>query len=216
MNLNFNNKTIKDYDIILNVVTEFGMVTGARYKEEGDFSGEEFRDEILYPKVKEAIDKKCKLIIILDGSYGYGCGFLEESFGGLIRVKGLTKKQITKTIGLISYEEPYLIKEITNYINDAEDTKGYQPTTGYQPKNNNKLNKCKLPQRGSGERKLDKDNETADNDLKEYLDMKILSVKKIDADSKLVRVPNGWIYEGKYTNSITSRFIPEKFNNIHI
>ena len=42
-------------------------------------------NEILYPKFLEAIDSKKILTVDLDGGYGYGSSFLEESFGGLVR-----------------------------------------------------------------------------------------------------------------------------------
>ena len=36
--------------MIINVVEDFTDTPGARYKTQGSFSGEEFRDEILYPQ----------------------------------------------------------------------------------------------------------------------------------------------------------------------
>ena len=47
-----------------------------------------------------------------------GQEFLEESFGGLSRRRD--KEIILKTLQFISTEEPYLIDEIKQYINEAK------------------------------------------------------------------------------------------------
>ena len=70
---------------MINVAKEFTETPGARYKTQGAFSGEEFRDDILYPKFIESISNNEKLVVNLDGGYGYGSSFLEEAFGGLVR-----------------------------------------------------------------------------------------------------------------------------------
>ena len=41
--------------MIINVVEDFTDTPGARYKTQGSFSGEEFRDKILYPKFIKAL-----------------------------------------------------------------------------------------------------------------------------------------------------------------
>jgi len=85
---------------------------GPRYKHLGPASGEDFRDWI-----EQELSSGQELTIDFDGTEGYGSSFLEESFGGLIR-KGYDPVKI-KNINLISKEEPELIEEITEYIEDA-------------------------------------------------------------------------------------------------
>ena len=102
--------------MVLDVVQSYTDKPGARYKYQGRFSGEEFRDEILYPKFMEAIENGEELIGNLDGGYGYGSSFLEEAFGGLARD---TKDKRVLSIKIISDEEPKLIHDITNYMKDA-------------------------------------------------------------------------------------------------
>ncbi|MFQ6245293.1 STAS-like domain-containing protein [Yersinia enterocolitica] len=85
---------------------------GPRYKKLGPSSGEEFR-EWLEKELKHSAD----LTVNLDGTEGYGSSFLEESFGGLIR--NGHAPDIVKGIKLISIEEPELIDEIKEYIDDA-------------------------------------------------------------------------------------------------
>ena len=101
------------------IAVDFSRIPGARYPEEGDFSGQEFRQTILLPKLQEAIKKKEMLTINLDGTAGLGTSFLEESFGGLIRVDKFDIESLKNTLEFISEEDPDYITEIWSYINEA-------------------------------------------------------------------------------------------------
>lgn len=107
--------------IELKIATDFSKAPGARYKEEGDFPGKEFREDVLYPKYKEAKSRGCKLIVNLDGTAGLGTSFLEESFGGLIRTNNLNYKDIIETIEFVSEENPDYIEEIMDYLKEAHE-----------------------------------------------------------------------------------------------
>lgn len=100
----------------IKICDDFTDTPGGRYISEGEFSGELFRDKILYPKLKEANGDK--LIVDFDGCYGFGTSFLEEAFGGLVRkynIKGLLNNLI-----MISNEDESIPKLIMKYIRDAE------------------------------------------------------------------------------------------------
>ena len=100
--------------ININIPKDFTKTPGGRHISEGEFSGEEFREKILYPKYQEAKKCNCDIVVILDGGFGYGPSFLEEAFGGLARK---TKdKSLLKKIIIISDEEPKLKKDISEYI----------------------------------------------------------------------------------------------------
>lgn len=105
--------------IKINILKDFSPNPGPRYILEGKFSGEQFRKEILYPKVAEAIEKGIPFEVNLDGTAGYGTSFLEESFGGLIRIHQLPYKKIMTLMTLISTEEEYLIDDVNEYLKDA-------------------------------------------------------------------------------------------------
>jgi hypothetical protein len=105
------------------VAKEFTSTPGSRYKIEGDFSGELFRQSVLKPKLKQAIDENAKLFIDLDGTAGYGTSFLEEAFGGLIRENGYDYQTIIDHIEFKSEEEEYLIEDIYEYLKDAQNEK---------------------------------------------------------------------------------------------
>lgn len=108
----------------IKISSDFTTAPGPRNISEGKFSGEQFRKDFLLPKVREACSKKCPLTIDLDGTSGYGTSFLEESFGGLIREDNLTLSDLDSVLRFVSNEEPDLLAEIREYMEDAEKEKG--------------------------------------------------------------------------------------------
>lgn len=106
-------------NIILNIAKDYSRCPGARYESEGDFSGEKFREDYLYPKLKEAIETGVKLEVILDGSAGYSTSFIEESFGGLIRNNQMTLDEIRDNMIIVSEEDPTYIDDINLYLENA-------------------------------------------------------------------------------------------------
>lgn len=106
-------------DIIIKIATDFSRIPGARYPEEGDYSGQEFRQNVLHPALKKAIEMNVKLIVDLDGTAGLGTSFLEESFGGLIRRDHINYNILKQTLIIISDEDPDYKEEVDNYIEDV-------------------------------------------------------------------------------------------------
>lgn len=103
----------------ISILKDFSPTPGPRYIHEGKFSGELFRKDILFPKVSEAVEKNIPFEVNLDGTAGYGTSFLEESFGGLIRIHNISYEKILSLMTLISEEEDYLIDDVKEYLNDA-------------------------------------------------------------------------------------------------
>jgi hypothetical protein len=103
--------------IKISIATDFAITPGARKKEDGDFSGELFRERFLEPIFTKSKDEKVE--INLDGVEGYSTAFLEEVFGGLARKFGIN--EVEKRISFISNEEEFLIDEIKEYIKKAKD-----------------------------------------------------------------------------------------------
>ncbi|WP_264876290.1 STAS-like domain-containing protein [Vibrio agarivorans] len=97
-------------------VKNFTKFPGARYRSLGPHSGEEFRDDILIPAIKDA---GSSLVVDLDGVFGYGSSFLEEIFGGCVR-EGVEEQVMLQIVSnIISDDDPDLIDEIKEYVNDA-------------------------------------------------------------------------------------------------
>lgn len=104
--------------MIINICQDFSETPGARCRSDGPFSGEEFRETILKPYYLEATHRNEKLIVELDGGYGYPTSFLEEAFGGLAREFG--SNAVIQRLDFVSRDEPPLIEEIRTYIISAD------------------------------------------------------------------------------------------------
>lgn len=109
-------------DIVFNVVKDFSRTPSARVAKEGKYPGTELRNKIT-PLIKQAIKLGVKFRIDLDGASGYGTSFLEEVFGGLIREEHFGYDDLKTCLSIKSDEEPELIEEIWEYINDANNEK---------------------------------------------------------------------------------------------
>jgi hypothetical protein len=108
---------VAENTLSLNVAVEFSKTPGPRFRREGKFSGEDFRETILRARLDQAVREGAVLHVDLDGGYGYAPSFLEEAFGGLARQCG--PELILKTLSFKSDEEPYLIDDIRSYIRKA-------------------------------------------------------------------------------------------------
>lgn len=72
----------------ISIAKDFSEAPAGRYHPaDGDFTGEKFRNEILIP----ALNKHDAVIVVFDNESGYGSSFIEEAFGGLVRVSGFKK-----------------------------------------------------------------------------------------------------------------------------
>ncbi len=102
----------------ISISKDFSETPAGRYESDGPFSGENFRDNILYPALKEF-----DLVEVdLDGTLGYGSSFLEEAFGGLIREKGMTLNELNTKLKVKSTRHLYT-ERIKHYLEDAERNK---------------------------------------------------------------------------------------------
>lgn len=89
---------VKNEMKIINISQDFSNVPAGRHIEDGDFSGEVFRDKLLVPALREYDQVQ----VVLDNTEGFGSSFLEEAFGGLIRYCGFTKAYLDKHLSLVA------------------------------------------------------------------------------------------------------------------
>lgn len=106
------------------IANEFSKTPGPRFKKEGNYSGQEFRDDYFINVFDTYSKKGEKILVDLDGGYGYFVSFLEEAFGGLARLRG--SKIVLDTLVFKSEEEPSLIDDIRSYIVNASKQKEQQ------------------------------------------------------------------------------------------
>lgn len=99
---------------VINVERDFARYPAGRYLTDGPYSGEKFRAEFLVPAFSGGSDH---VVIELDGARGLGSSFLEEAFGGLVRL-GYPAKEVLERLELRS-EDASLIEEIKSYILEA-------------------------------------------------------------------------------------------------
>jgi hypothetical protein len=101
------------------IALEFTRTPGPRFRKEGDWSGQEFRETKLGEWFEEAKAAGVKLVIDFDGGYGYAPSFLEEAFGGLARIHG--SGPVQEILELKSEEDPYLVGRVRKSISQAND-----------------------------------------------------------------------------------------------
>ena len=102
---------------VISVAKEFSDTPGPRARDEGDFSGDAFLEDVLRPAYVQVVTEGGTLTIDLDGTEGYATSFLEAAFGGLAREFDAT--EILNVLTFKSDDEPFLINEIKGYIADA-------------------------------------------------------------------------------------------------
>lgn len=101
-------------EVILNIPKVFSRFPSGRTPEDSQYSGQAFREKHLVPSIESAD----MVVVELDGAVGYGSSFLEEAFGGLVRVCGYTAAILRQRLKLITYD-PSLADEIWSYIEAA-------------------------------------------------------------------------------------------------
>lgn len=99
----------------ISVANEFSPAPAGRYRDDGPFPGEVFRDTILVPALREVNE----VTVDLDGAAGFGSSFLEEAFGGLVRVSGFSEAELRRRLHIRSSRQSYEMR-IWNYIQEAQ------------------------------------------------------------------------------------------------
>ena len=119
LNKDNNNKTM---GLKLNIAKEWCAIPMGTYRHESETSGQTFREDMLHPRILNAIEKKTTLEIDLTGFLNVGPAFMEEAFGGLVRNHGLTADTILKTIKFFpkNSEYNYAIDSVKRHIIDAD------------------------------------------------------------------------------------------------
>jgi hypothetical protein len=96
------------------LAAEFSAYPAGRFQSDGPFSGEAFRNILA-----KMLTEFSSVEVDLDDTLGYGSSFLEEAFGGLIRVSGYTYETLKPILSFKSSDK-LLVKEIDGYMLDAE------------------------------------------------------------------------------------------------
>jgi hypothetical protein len=99
--------------MMISIANNFTQTPAGRYKTDGPFSGERFREELLVPALKAGNN----IEINLDGTLGFGSSFLEEAFGGLVRA-GFKAVDLHTRLQILSSLDVYRDR-VWRYIDEA-------------------------------------------------------------------------------------------------
>ena len=102
---------------VISIAKDFSPTPAGRYRSDGPFPGEKFRDDLLLPALRRDAEH---VTVELDGTAGFGSSFLEEAFGGLVRcgINPATLRQRLK----INSSHPSYVARVWSYIEHAADT----------------------------------------------------------------------------------------------
>ena len=103
----------------ISIANDFSRYPTGRYRDDGNDSGERFRDDILAPALKDESNARVK--VVFDGVTGISASFLEETFGGLVRKCSMTPEFLYQRLEISTKEdilEDY-VKLAQNYIDEA-------------------------------------------------------------------------------------------------
>ena len=105
---------------ILHIATQFSKFPGGRFRRFGNYSGEEFREDVLVPAI-DRLGSNEELIIDISDVMNFPPSFLDEAFAAIIRDKTLTLEQFKAKIKFEADEanQPY-IGMIDQYLKDAQ------------------------------------------------------------------------------------------------
>jgi len=105
-------------------ISDITKTPGSRLKSEHSenqkhMSAESIRDNHLFLTYLVARGVEEPLRIDLDGTAGYAGSFLDELFGGMIRIRNVNGYMLLNTLHFKSNDDLSLIQEITTYIIEA-------------------------------------------------------------------------------------------------
>lgn len=101
-------------DFLISIANDFSRFPAGRYRTDGPYSGQHFRDDLLQPALK----KYDRVIVDLDGTMGFGSSFLEEAFGGLRREYLYSVEDLERKLKLEGALETYK-NRVWQYIKSA-------------------------------------------------------------------------------------------------
>lgn len=109
--------------LLIDIGRDFSEVPGGRHPDDGPDSGQRFREECLVPALRE----NDVVEVLLDNTEGYGSSFLDEAFGGLIRVEGFTRDELSRRL-IVTANAPRAQRykrKIQDYLDQAHAAAGH-------------------------------------------------------------------------------------------
>lgn len=95
------------------VATDFSTFPAGRYRTDGNFSGEEFRENYLIPALSIP---GCHTHVHLDGTMGYSSSWLQETFGKLAKIFQI--EDLKQRLTIYSEQDSSLVNECWLYLKE--------------------------------------------------------------------------------------------------
>ena len=111
--------TRMDSSYTICIARDFHFNPIGRFPEDGPHSGERFRKEFLVPALRQYQN----VVVDLDDVLGLGSSFLEEAFGGLVRLERFSSKELLgklEIVGGVASERD----AVWQFIHDAKPKRG--------------------------------------------------------------------------------------------
>lgn len=102
-------------EFVISVAKDFSRTPGPRFIKDGPFSGEKFFKQHLRPAFK----KYENIVVVLDGTEGFGSSFLNQAFRSLVTESGLTVGDIEKRLRIISNEDELYREDAWDSVSKA-------------------------------------------------------------------------------------------------
>lgn len=100
-------------------LADWTRTPGGRFKADGPFSGEAFREDKLVPALEPEPGVGARVTVDLDGTLGNPASFMEEAFGGLVRVSGFSVERLMRQLTIVS-KNPLDAAEAWQFATDAQ------------------------------------------------------------------------------------------------
>jgi hypothetical protein len=116
----------------INIAHDFSDVPGGRFPTDGPFNGQDFRDRLLAPSLRDDNG----VTVILDGTEGFGSSFLEEAFGGLVRNYDFEDTVLKGKLQLVAEtSSAQRYKRLAlKFLDDAIKARGLKPSAKFSRK----------------------------------------------------------------------------------
>lgn len=108
--------------IDLCIAREFSAYPAGREASDGEYNARRFMNELLVPRLRQAIQTDAKLEVNLEGLLACGSSFLDGSFGQIMRERIFSPKEVEGHIDIVAASPRYrrYIDAAKRYMQDAE------------------------------------------------------------------------------------------------
>lgn len=90
--------------VTLSIAKRFSRYPAGRVPADGPYNGTRFREEFLVPELRR-LGPSDRLQVDFDGLEGAGSSFLEEAFGGLVRVERMDRPFLDTRLDLTTTQD---------------------------------------------------------------------------------------------------------------